>query len=373
MKAGDRTGPRPWSTTSPKDLDRLARGVLRAARDAAWELRRDPPDPAQQTWALGKLAGQTQAMLGPDLPDHPPLGAAAQEGFVRTALTLALHVRAHSWAEADLGAAGVPGQADVPHPGERRTADAFDVLGRLMLPHSSPDGWTATLVTDLARGDMTLEAAVKVGKYVLHPTFLALVDDATRVVGEALHNLHVRDLHELTDLLRHYASAAEPSHPAAESLPTPAVDVPAPEPDRPSVRELKPPDSGLRFRRHPDSPSARGRVDSEPVPADPATPASPQHPRHPRSPRSSKPESPRTPGPHRLLGPGAAIEPDHPPEFESPLDSQLTWQQPESDVPTIVSLFGGEDELGVEADVSPELDDPGLRGPDARGPGAFGL
>ncbi|MER6564385.1 hypothetical protein ABT300_43080, partial [Streptomyces sp. NPDC001027] len=111
-------------------------------------------------------------MLGPDIPDRPPLGTAAQEGFVRTSFALALHLRAHSWAEADLGAAGVRGQDDVPHPGERLAADAFDVLGRLMLPHASPEGWTATLITDLARDDERLEAAVKLGKYVLHPTFL---------------------------------------------------------------------------------------------------------------------------------------------------------------------------------------------------------
>ncbi|MFE2467592.1 hypothetical protein ACFXA6_19725, partial [Streptomyces mirabilis] len=172
MDADDRTGPRGWSTTSPEHFDQLARGVLRAARDAARELRRVPPDPTRQTWALGVLAGQTQAMLGPDLPDDPPVGVAAQEEFVRTSLALAVHVRAHSWAEADLGAAGELGQADVARLGERGMADAFDVLGRLMLPHSSPEGWTATLVTDLARGDKKLEAAVKLGKYILHPTLL---------------------------------------------------------------------------------------------------------------------------------------------------------------------------------------------------------
>ncbi|MEV0935005.1 hypothetical protein ACIBMX_10300 [Streptomyces phaeochromogenes] len=64
MDDNDRTGLRQWSSTSPEHLDRLARGVLRAARDAARELRRNPPDPARRTWALGKLAGQTQAMLG---------------------------------------------------------------------------------------------------------------------------------------------------------------------------------------------------------------------------------------------------------------------------------------------------------------------
>ncbi len=205
MEANDRTEPRLWSTTSPEYLDQLALGVLRAARDAARELQRDPPDLTRQAWALGILAGQTQAMLGPDLPDRPPVGRAAQEGFVRTALALALHVRAHSWAEADLGEVGVAGQEDVSHLGERQAADAFDVLGRLMLPTSSDEGWTAALVTDLARGDETLEAAVKLGKYIAHPHFLALLDDATRVIGEALHNINVQRLEKLTEVLRDYA------------------------------------------------------------------------------------------------------------------------------------------------------------------------
>jgi hypothetical protein len=152
-------------------------------------------------------------LLGPALPDHPPAGTVAQEGFVRTALTLAIHVRAHSWAEADLGTAGVTGQADMPHAGERQAADAFDVLGRLMLPNSPPEGWTATLVTDLARGDEKVEAAVKLGKYIFHPTFLAIVDDTTRMVGEALHNLNVEKLTDLIHLLRHYAGTAPPTPP----------------------------------------------------------------------------------------------------------------------------------------------------------------
>ena len=227
MDADDRTGPRQWTTTSPEHFDRLARAVLRAARDAARELRQEPPDQDRRTWALGKLAGQTQAMLGPDLPDHPPAGAAAQEEFVRTALALAVHVRAHSWAMADLGPLGVLGQVDVPHPGERQAADAFDVLGRLMLPHSSADGWTATLVTDLARGDEKLVAVVKLGKYVLHPTFLALADDATRVTGEALHSINVTRLYDLMRLLRHY-SDPRPPHPAAVQVPTPVVGLPEP-------------------------------------------------------------------------------------------------------------------------------------------------
>lgn len=286
MDANDHMGPRLWATTSPERLDQLARGALTAARDAARQLRRDPPDPARQARALDKLSGQTQAMLGPALPDHPPVEAAAQEGFVRAALALAVHVRAHSWAEKDLGPAGVPGRDDVPHPGESRTADAFDVLGRLLLPPASPEGWTATLVTDLARGDKTLETAVKIGKYSLHPTFLALTDDATRIIGEALHGLNVLRLQELAHLLRYYAGATEPTHPAAEPVSSPAVDLPMPatphnlpaEHVRPSVAPLQQPENPgseprIWSRRLPCSPSRRRPVDSEPVPAEPVRPS----------------------------------------------------------------------------------------------------
>lgn len=211
MEAGDRMGPTQGRGASLGHLDRLARGVLRAAREAAREIDREPPEPERRAWALGKLAGQTQAMLGPVVPDHPPVEAAAQKAFVRTALALAVHVRAHSWAEADLGPLGVLGADDVPHPGERLAQDSFDVLGRLMLPNASAEGWTATLVTDLARGKPELETAVKLGKYVLHPTFLAFLNDATREIGVALHGINVRRLHELTHSLRHYATGAGPA------------------------------------------------------------------------------------------------------------------------------------------------------------------
>ena len=318
MDADDRTGLRNWSTASPEHFDWLARGVLRAARDAARELRREPPDPVRRTWALGLLGGQTQAMLGPGMPGHPPAGAPAQEGFVRSALAFAVHVRAHSWAEVDLGAAGVPGQDDVPHPGERRAADAFDFLGRLMLPQASPGGWTATLVTDLARGDATLEVAVKMGKYILHPTFLALTDDTTRLIGEALHNLNVRRLNELAHSLRHYASATEPSRPAAGQIPTP-FDLPPSLALRPLVEGTAPPDLerlGL-FR-----PLARPRVRLGPVPAAPGTPASPEPPHHP------EPGLPEFPGPHRSAAPADPAGPTTSSSFD------------DSDTPTIQTSPG---------------------------------
>ncbi|WP_369263515.1 hypothetical protein [Streptomyces sp. R35] len=227
MSADDQTGPSQWGAASLEHFEQLARGVLRAAREAERELRRTSPDPEQPTWALAVLAGQAQAMLGHDGPAHPPVGAAAQEEFVCTSVKLAVDALSHRWAEADLGLAGVAGQADAPHLGERETADAFDVLGRLMLPNSTPEGWTAAVLTDLARGDETWEAVVKVGKYILHPTFLAFADDATRVVGEAVHNLNVRHLRARAHLLRDHMGASKPCRPAAE--PTLAVKEREPE------------------------------------------------------------------------------------------------------------------------------------------------
>ncbi|MFJ9900940.1 hypothetical protein ACIQPR_47270 [Streptomyces sp. NPDC091280] len=226
MDADDQRGASQWAAASVEHFDQLARGVLHAAREAARELRCCPPDLERRTWALGVLAGQAQAMLGPDQPVHPPVGAAAQREFVCTSLQLAVHALAHRWTEGDLGLAG---QAEVPHLGERQTADAFDVLGRLMLPHASPEGWAATICTDLTHGQEKWEAMVKLSKYILHPTFLTLADDATRVIGEAVHNINMNRLRELADSVRNFAGAAEPSHRATE--PTSAVAGPELEPN----------------------------------------------------------------------------------------------------------------------------------------------
>ncbi|MFE9406571.1 hypothetical protein ACFYNY_33240 [Streptomyces sp. NPDC006530] len=179
-----------------------------------------------------------------------PFGLAAEEELVRNSLKLALHVRAHSWAAADLGPLGVRGRSDVQqldvrhlgerpsgeqHSGEAQMADAIDVLGRLMLPNAAPAGWAATLVTDLARGDKTLEAGVRLGKYAFHPTFLALADDASRIVGEAVHHIHVHRLHELVDVVRDCVGIAQ--HPAPEVELTSAADLATKglEPPAPSV------------------------------------------------------------------------------------------------------------------------------------------
>lgn len=213
-------------------LDQLAKGLLDAARGAARQMRRVPPDPVRQGETWGHLAKYARAMLGCDLPAWPPADAAAQEECIRTSVELAVHVRAHCWKDKDL-LGGVAGQPAVPLEGERWAADVFDVLGRLMLPHATPQGWTATLVTDLAAGDKKLEAAVKLGKYVLHPTFLAITDDLTRMMGEALSNIKVQRLYGLTNSLRRLGGAPEidPGILEAEGVFGHLVPLPTREPD----------------------------------------------------------------------------------------------------------------------------------------------
>ncbi|MCT9089907.1 hypothetical protein N4G70_13645 [Streptomyces sp. ASQP_92] len=212
-----------------------------------------------------------RAPLGP----VGPVGLAAEEELVRNSLKLALHVRAHSWAAADLGPLGVRGRSDVQqldvrhlgerpsgaqhsgdqysgvqHSGEVQMADAIDVLGRLMLPNAAPAGWAATLVTDLARGDKTLEAGVKLGKYAFHPTFLALADDASRIVGEAVHHIHVHRLHELVDVVRDCVGIAQ--HPAPEVELTSAADL--------ATKGLEPPAPSITPSRVRRGPGRRRRV-----------------------------------------------------------------------------------------------------------------
>ncbi|MFD0068911.1 hypothetical protein [Streptomyces sp. NPDC127574] len=290
MDADDSRGLPPWSTTSPEQLHRVAREMFSAAVIARRELGRTPSDPNRRALAFDRLARETQAVLGPVLPDCQAIGTADQMAFVRAAIQFAGHVISHKWTEADLGGPSIPGREEEAHDGERGTAAVFDVAGRLQLPHASAEGWAAAIATDAARGDRSLEAAVKVAKYVLHPTPLALADDATRVLGEGVHGMNVRRLQELALTLRDHATATEPSRPSA--APEPAVDVPvgteahslSDEQDRPSVSspEFDDPES-FRVRRIPCSPSAQWFTFSDPARSSPASELPRERPCHPRS------------------------------------------------------------------------------------------
>jgi hypothetical protein len=66
-------------------------------------------------------------------------------------------------------------------------------------------------------GDFHVDAEAG-GVLDLHPTFLALVDDITRIVGQSLHNLNVEELKKLVHSLHHYAEVAPPAPPEPRPL-----------------------------------------------------------------------------------------------------------------------------------------------------------
>lgn len=70
----------------------------------------------------------------------------------------------------------------------------FDALGALFLPTASAEDWATEIIRDAAKGEPAMEAAVKFGRYVLHPTPLLILNDATRMLGEALYSSNVRRL-----------------------------------------------------------------------------------------------------------------------------------------------------------------------------------
>ncbi|MEU2065005.1 hypothetical protein [Streptomyces sp. NPDC013455] len=163
--------------------------LLRAARKAAAILRTQCPA-EERAEKVSKVVSQAAKLLG--LPPGPvPGDAASQEKLVKAAGELAVLLRAYNWADSDITVTALDDDIVRPHIGERGAADGFDALGKLILPEASPEGWASELVTSSAKGNPTLEAAVKFGKYLLHPTPLLVLDDFTKIVGQAVHSLNV--------------------------------------------------------------------------------------------------------------------------------------------------------------------------------------
>ncbi|MEU6594349.1 hypothetical protein ABZ923_34970 [Streptomyces sp. NPDC046881] len=175
-----------------KERERRAYELLRAARKAAAVLRAQCP-PGERAEKVSEVVWQAAELLG--LPPGPVPGDAASQGkLVKAAGELAVLLRAYNWADSDITVTDLEDAAVVPHVGERGAADGFDALGKLILPEASPEGWASELVTSAARGNPKLEAGVKFGKYLLHPTPLLVLDDLTKIVGQAVHSLNVSRL-----------------------------------------------------------------------------------------------------------------------------------------------------------------------------------
>ncbi|QTE03126.1 hypothetical protein [Streptomyces cyanogenus] len=175
-----------------KERERRAYGLLRAARKAAAVLHAQCSE-HERAEKVREVSWQAAELLGLQ-PGPVPGDAASQEKLVKAAGELAVLLRAYNWADSDIAVTDLDGAVVVPHVGERAAADGFDALGKLILPEASPEGWASELVTSAAKGNATLEAAVKFGKYLLHPTPLLVLDGFTEIVGQAVHDLNVRRL-----------------------------------------------------------------------------------------------------------------------------------------------------------------------------------
>jgi hypothetical protein len=193
--------PIPFAPMTKKERGRRAYQLLRAVREAIAALRAQCPSEERVKMTVNEVCRQTARMLGLS-PGPAPSDAASQEELVKTAGKMAGALRAYNWADDDIAATDASTTAQAPHVGESGAAQGFDVAGKLILPHASAEGWASELCTSVAKGDAKLELTVKVGKYLLHPTPLLILDDLTQMCGRAIYSSHVNELSTYVSNLR---------------------------------------------------------------------------------------------------------------------------------------------------------------------------
>jgi hypothetical protein len=229
-----------FAPMTKKERDHRAYQLLRAAREAASALRCPSDESVKKT--VKEVCRQTAELLGLP-PGEVPDDAATQQKFVKAAGELAVLLRAYNWADSDISVTDLEEATAVPHAGERGAAESFDALGKLILPHASPAGWASELVTEAAKGNAKLEAAVKFGKYLLHPTPLLVLNDLTQIAGQAVHSLNIKRLNacvsDLCSLMKEGPLAELPGLGGLEGedvsipLPPPPEPPPSPKPSPP--------------------------------------------------------------------------------------------------------------------------------------------
>ncbi|MFF2363897.1 hypothetical protein ACFVU0_14470 [Streptomyces sp. NPDC058122] len=214
-----------------QERGRLAYDMLRAARHAA--------APYPQESALADVQEHTAAMLG--LPYPVALPASGRKELIKAAGELAVLLRAYDWAAHETNdvdrtydavartyAVGDIRVAEVEHVGERRMAEGFDALGKLILPNASAEGWASELITRAVEGEKRLESAVKVGKYLLHAGPLLVLDDVTKMLGEAEHAWNLRRLQKcVRGITETWPHSVAPELPDLTG-PSESTDAPAP-------------------------------------------------------------------------------------------------------------------------------------------------
>ncbi|WP_328663221.1 hypothetical protein [Streptomyces sp. NBC_00328] len=219
------TGPeRPEFTSGPetaRSREETALQLLRTARRARGMLG-DLTMQAELKATATELVGQLRGFLPPDSPCTVPSTHRELQSLIDNAAWIAVMMRSHNWVSCGLSDDLIQQEADEPvHAGERTAAGTIDALGKAMLPGSGIEGWVGEIAAEAARGDKHLSAVVKAAKYALHPTPLLVLNDTTRMLGEAVYARNV------SKLRGYVASVQAILAPKGVSLAAPVVEEPS--------------------------------------------------------------------------------------------------------------------------------------------------
>ncbi|MGW3141230.1 hypothetical protein [Streptomyces sp. NPDC001139] len=184
----------------------------------------------------------------------------AQDDLLDAAEKLTGELRAHHFPDATVRQAffGTPEDGQV-SANEKAVALGFEIASYISLRDFEG---VARKGLSVAARDTELEAAVKVGQYLMGPSPLTLVNDVTKVIGEAVAGINEQQLQRCVRRVSEAVSRIEAlEHPGAQAIASPLKERPSVTPVIESPRRMPPP-----------------------------------HPPSRRHPRNEGPSSPRTPG-----------------------------------------------------------------------------
>ncbi|MFD8300758.1 hypothetical protein ACFV29_00165 [Streptomyces sp. NPDC059690] len=124
------------------------------------------------------------------------------------------------------GAAPPPGEEGVAHSGEKAVTLGFEIASYLTLRDA--EGVARKGLSVAARhSGKEIEAAVKVGQYLMGPSPLTLANDVTKVVGDAVAGINRRRLQNCVNRVSEAIGRVEALEPSlAPEIPSPIRDSP---------------------------------------------------------------------------------------------------------------------------------------------------
>jgi len=147
---------------------------------------------------LADLTQHYSIMMGGTCSIRPTAATAEEKkALIRDIARAAVFLRAHNWADRDLEGvqrtATALSTGDL-HRGEIQASDGLDALGYVMLAdHGDADSWAFTLLKEAAGEDERLAGIVKAVRYVVDPSFLLVLGDATKMTGAAVSAMNLRN------------------------------------------------------------------------------------------------------------------------------------------------------------------------------------